>query len=123
MKIVLIWASNNPEKYWNKILKNLISKWHTVIPVNPKEKLIEWIKTHINLWMIKEDYDIINFVVKPEISLQILQKYKDNILDKKIWCQPWASDENVKEYLEESWFKWYITDSCIMVENINKKAD
>lgn len=119
MKIVLIGASNNPEKYWNKILKDLVSKWHTVIPVNPKEKEIEWIRTHINLWMIKQDYDIINFVVKPEITLQILQKYRKKILKKQIWCQPWASDELVENYLENHKFKWYITGSCIMIEDIN----
>ena len=119
MKIVLIWASNDLEKYWNKILKDLISKWHTVIPVNPKEKEIEWIRTHINLWVIKESYDIIDFVVKPEITLQILEKYRKNILKKKIWCQPWSSDDKVKLFLENRWFKDYITDSCIMIEKIN----
>lgn len=119
MKIVLIWASNDSEKFWNKILKDLISKWHTVIPVNPKEKEIEWIRSHINLWVIKDNYDIIDFVVKPEITLQILRKYRKSILKKKIWCQPWSSDDNVKEFLEKSWFKDYITDSCIMVEKIS----
>jgi len=42
LKIVIIWASNNTEKYWNKILKDLIGKWYIVIPINPKEKEIEW---------------------------------------------------------------------------------
>ena len=31
MKIVLIWASNDPEKYWNKILKDLISNGKSII--------------------------------------------------------------------------------------------
>lgn len=119
MRIALVWASNNPEKFWNKILKDLISKWHTIIPVHPKERNIEWIKTFSNLWAIKWEYDIINFVVKPEITLQILQKYRKKILKKQIWCQPWASDESVKDYLENHKFKWYITDSCIMIEDIN----
>lgn len=118
MKIILIGASNNPEKFGNKIMKNLISKWHTVIPVNPKEKFIEWVKTHINIWFIKGNYDIVNFVVTPDVTLQILQKYKDKLKDKKIWCQPGASNDEVKKFLEENNFKDYITDSCIMIENI-----
>lgn len=117
MKIVLIGASNNTEKYWNKIMKDLLSKWHTVIPVNPKEKLIEWVKSHINLWFIK-DFDIVNFVVQPEVTLQILQKYKDKIIDKKIWCQPWSSNDEVKNFLKENNFKDFITDSCIMIEKL-----
>lgn len=118
MKIVLIGASNNPEKYGNKIMKNLLSKWHTVIPVNPKEKEIEWVKTHINLWFVKAKYDIVNFVVPPEVTLQILEKYYEVLKDKKIWCQPWASNEDVKSFLEHNGFKDFITDSCIMVEKI-----
>ncbi len=118
MKIVLIGASKNSEKYWNKIMKDLIEKGHTVLPVNPKEKLIEWVKAHINLWFIKGDYDIVNFVVPPDVTLQILQKYKDKIKDKKIWCQPWSSNDEVKKYLEENDFAYFTTDSCIMIEKI-----
>ncbi len=118
MKIVLIWASANTEKYWNKILKDLVNKGYTVIPINPKEKKIEWIKTHKNLGFVK-DFDVVNFVVKPEITLQILAKYSDILKDKKVWIQPWASDEKVEKYLKENDFSDYITESCIMVEKIN----
>lgn len=118
MKIVLVWASKNKEKYWNKILNDLISKWHTIYPVNPNEDNIEWIKVYKDLWDIKEDYEIIDFVVHPDITLNILKKYKDKIYNKKIWIQPWASDEKIKEFLEKNWFKNYIIDSCIMIEKI-----
>lgn len=119
MIIALIWASNDAEKYWNKILKDLISKWHKVIPINPKEKEIGGIRCHANLWVIWDKYDIINFVVKPEVTYQILLKYRKKILKKKIWCQPGASDEKVKNFLEVHNFKNYITDSCIMIEKMN----
>ena len=119
MKIVLIWASNDPEKYGNKILKDLVVKGHNVTPVNPKEKEIEGIRCHANLWVITFDYDIINFVVKPEITLQILTKYRKKILKKQIWCQPGASDEKVQAYLENHKFKGFITDACIMIEDIS----
>lgn len=119
MKIVLIWASNDSEKYGNKIMKNLISKWHTVIPVNPKEKQIEGIRCHTNLWVISWDYDIINFVVPPNVTLQILKKYETLLKNKKIWIQPWAESIDVIDFLEKNWFNNYITGSCIMVEKIN----
>ncbi len=119
MKIVLIWASNNPEKYGNKILKDLVGKWHTVYPINPKEDEIEWIKAYKTLKDISDDYEVINFVVKPEITLNLLENNLDLIKSKKIWCQPWASDDKVKKFLEENNFSDYITDSCIMVQKIN----
>jgi len=118
MKIALIWASNNPEKYWNKILKNLINKWYIVIPVNPKEETIEWIKTFKSIKEIKDDFEIVNFVVPPTITLETLKNNKDLLKNKKIWIQPWAESDEIKNFLKENNFSDYITDSCIM---INKK--
>lgn len=120
MKIVIVWASNDREKYGNKILRDLVKKWHIVIPVNPKENEIEWLKVYKSLSDIKLDFDIVNFVVKPEITLQILQKNLEIIKDKTIWCQPWASNEEVEIFLKNN-FKNSITNSCIMIEDITKK--
>ena len=121
MKIILIWASNDPEKYWNKILKDLVAKWHTVHPVNPKEAKIEKLHTHKIIKTVPRDFDIANFVVPPNITLQILKKYEKLLKNKKIWIQPWAEDDEVKEFLKNNWFIDYITDRCIMIEDISKK--
>jgi len=120
MKIALVWASNDTEKYGNKILKDLVKKWHTVIPVNPKEKEIEWIRAHNSISDIKLDFEIVNFVVKPEITLQILEKNVSFLKNKTIWCQPWASDSSVEKFLKDN-FKNYIVNSCIMIQDITKK--
>lgn len=117
--IVLIWASNNPEKYWNKILKDLISKGYNIYPINPKEETIEWMKVYKNLDEISFDYEVVNFVVKPEITLNILKNNIQLLKNKKIWCQPWSSNEEIKQFLEDNNFSDYITDSCIMVQKIN----
>jgi predicted CoA-binding protein len=119
MKIVLIWASNDPEKYGNKILKDLVSKWHTVHPVNPKEAEIEWLHTHKILKTVPKDFDIVDFVVPPNVTLQILIKYEKLLKNKKIWIQPWAEDQEVIDFLKNNWFTDYITGSCIMIEKIN----
>ncbi len=119
MNIVVVWASNNPEKFWNKIVKDLLSKGHTIMPVNPNEAEIEGIKTYPNPSFIDDkDFEIINFVTPPEITLKVLKFQRDYIKDKKVWCQPGSSDEKVKEYLEQNWFSDYITDSCIMKSDL-----
>jgi len=121
-KIVLVGASNNPLKYWNKILKDLTSKWYTVYPINPKEKEIEWIKAYKSLKVFLSyniDFDVINFVVRPSIVLKDLQDNLEKINSKKIWCQPWASDDEVIKFLFENNFKDYIVNSCIMLEDLN----
>ncbi|MDD3645973.1 MAG: CoA-binding protein [Candidatus Gracilibacteria bacterium] len=116
MKIVLVGASNNPEKYGNKILKDLISKGYVVYPVNPKENEIEGIAAYKDILSIKDDYDVVNFVTPPAVTLDILKNNLELIKTKKIWCQPGASDSRVNDFLMENNFKDYITDSCIMLK-------
>jgi predicted CoA-binding protein len=120
-KIVLVGASNNTEKYWNKILKDLVGKWYTVYPINPKEEEIEWIKAYKSLKNFLNynlDYDVINFVVRPSVVYKEIKENIEKIKDKKIWCQPWASDDDVIKLLFENWFKDYIVNSCIMLEDL-----
>lgn len=119
MKIALVWASENPDKFWNKILKNLIDKWYTVIPVNPKSDNILGLKAFQTIWDIKENYDVVNFVVPPSVTLGILQEYRDVLGNKKIWCQPGSSDDNIKQFLSENNFTDFILDSCIMLKKID----
>jgi len=121
MQILLVGATNNSNKFWNKILKNLISKGYIVFPINPKEEKIEWINCFKNISDIKNNFDLVIFVVKPEITLKLLDKNRKLLKNKKIWFQPWASDEKVKKYLEQNNFKDHIVDSCVMIENINFK--
>ncbi len=118
MNIALVWASNDKSKYGNKILHNLISKWHLVLPVNPKEDFIETIKCYKSLSEIKNKIDVINLVTPPKVTLEVLKEVL-NLWIKKVWCQPGASDEKVIEFLKANEFD-YIVDACIMIENIKK---
>jgi uncharacterized protein len=101
-------------------LKDLIKKGHTVYPINPKEDYIENIKAYKSLSEVNDDFEIVNFVVKPEITLQILEKNVEKLKNKTIWCQPGASDSNIEDFLKNN-FTNYITESCIMIEDITKK--
>ena len=51
--IALVGASNDPKKYGNKILLDLISKGYNVAPINNQEEMISGIKsvsyTHLTL--------------------------------------------------------------------------
>lgn len=113
MKIAIIWASKDRSKYWNIILRDLHKKWHEVFPVNPKEEEIEWIKCYISLNELPSTIEVLNFVTPPKATLTIL-KEANSLWLKNVRCQPWASDDEVKKYLEDNNFE-YIVDSCIMI--------
>lgn len=119
MNIALVWASNDKEKYWNKILHNLLSKWHLIFPVNKKEDFIETLKCYKNLSEIRNKIDIVNIVTPPKVTLEVLKEALALNL-KKVWIQPGASDEDVIKFLKENDFD-YITDACIMIDFVKLK--
>jgi predicted CoA-binding protein len=51
----------------------------------------------------------------------VYKEIKENleqIKDKKIWCQPGASDDEVINLLFANDFQDYIVNSCIMLEDL-----
>ncbi len=112
--IALVGASNNPKKYGNKILLDLVSKGYNVVPINSKEDTIAGIKSYKNVLDLKESPSIINFVVPPEIGFEITKELVENNYD-NFWYQPGAESKEISSYLIEN-SKNFIDDKCIMVE-------
>ena len=111
--IALVGASNDPKKYGNKILLDLVSKGYNVAPINSKEKTIAGIKSYKNVLDLKESPSIINFVVPPSIGFQITKELVENKFD-NFWYQPGAESEKISYFLNEN-KKNFIDDKCIMV--------
>ncbi len=113
MKIAIVWASKDRSKYGNKILRDLVNKWHEVIAVNPKEIEIEGIRCINDIVSLPGDVEVINIVTPPWITIKVLEEL-DKIWLKNVWCQPGATDKTTIEFLKEKWFK-YIANACIML--------
>ena len=111
--IALVGASNDPTKYGNKILLDLVKKGYNVAPVNNKEKTIAGIKSYKNVLDLKESPSIINFVVPPSIGFQVTKELVENKFD-NFWYQPGAESEKISYFLNEN-NKNFIDDKCIMV--------
>ncbi|MBI2966370.1 MAG: CoA-binding protein [Bacteroidetes bacterium] len=115
--IALVGASANPAKYGSVILQDLLEKNFTVYPVNPKEKNIG----EINVWnnlssLVKEkSIGLVVFVVPPPVTLKMLGEALSLGL-KKVWVQPGAGDQAVREFLEKNNFD-YLMDACVMVKS------
>ena len=111
--IALIGATNDKNKYGNKILLDLISKGHKVLPINPKEEEISGLQAYKNVFETSEKPSIINFVVPPEVGLKITKDLVENGYD-NFWYQPGAESQEVSSYLKSK-NKNFIDDKCIMV--------
>ena len=111
--IALIGASNDPSKYGNKILLDLISKGHNIVPINPKEEDVAGLKSSRNINELDEKPLIINFVVPPAVGLEVTKEMVEENYD-NFWYQPGAESLEISEYLDSK-KKNYIDDKCIMV--------
>ena len=111
--IALVGASNNPKKYGNKILLDLLENGHIVYPINKNESQIEGLKSYKNVSDLPSLPSIINFVVPPnegiEVTKDLVKKGYDNF-----WYQPGAESIEISNFLESN-KKNFIDDKCIMV--------
>jgi len=112
--IALVGASNDPKKYGNKILLDLVSKGYDIVPINSTGDTIAGIKSYKNVLDLKESPSIINFVVPPKIGFEITKELVENNYD-NFWYQPGAESKEISSYLIEN-SKNFIDDKCIMVE-------
>ena len=112
--IALVGASNDPKKYGNKILLDLVSKGYSVAPINNKEKMISNNKSYKNVLDLEITPSIINFVVPPKIGFEITKELVENNYD-NFWYQPGAESKEISDFLTSK-NKNFIDDLCIMVE-------
>lgn len=115
VKIALIGASNDKEKFGNKIYLDLKLKGYDVIPINPKEEIIEGDRTYPSLNKMNKLPDIVNFVVPPPIAMKVAQDaVKLGI--KYLWFQPGSESKELESWLNNATEIKYLIKSCIMVE-------
>ncbi|MFQ5604686.1 MAG: CoA-binding protein [bacterium] len=117
--IAVVGATDNPTKYGSVIYRDLKRKGFTVYPVNPKRKTVGGDNAYANLAAIPQKPTIVNIVVPPEMTVQVLQQCLEMNL-KNIWVQPGAESPEVLTFLQENQFN-YLANACIMVQSRMKE--
>ncbi len=113
--IAIVGATENPSKYGYVIYKDLKLKGLTVYPVNPNRSSVDGDKAFKRLEDIPQRPTIVNIVVPPEVTSDILQQCLDLGLT-NVWVQPGAESPAVMTFLQENNFN-YLANACIMVES------
>ena len=113
--IALIGASNDRNKFGNKIYRDLRNKGYNVTPINPKEEKIEGDRAYASIEEMKELPDIANFVVPPPVAIKIAQNIT-NLGIKHLWFQPGSESKELEDWLKNTDGIEYLINACIMVE-------
>jgi len=115
VKIALVGASNDKQKFGNKIYLNLKKKGYHLIPINPKEKVIEGDKAYTSLTKLKELPDIVNFVVPPAIAIRVAKEAVELGIE-YLWFQPGSESLELEKWLKNINGIKYLINSCIMID-------
>lgn len=112
-KFAVIGATDNPEKYGNRIVKNLKNRGYEVYPVNPKLDAVEGLTCYKTLSDVPVKVDIVDFVVPPAVTEKTLEECVKLGLT-RIWLQPGSESEAAIAYCKEHNLK-VVHDVCVMV--------
>ena len=112
-KFAVVGATDNPEKYGNRIVKNLKARGYTVFPVNPRLAEVEGLACYPGLAAVPEKPDVVDFVVPPAATEKTLADCVRLGLD-RIWLQPGSESEAALAFCREHKLK-VVHDVCVMM--------
>jgi len=112
-RFAVVGATTNTKKYGNEIFRNLISRGYEVYPVNPRLKEIEGTKCYPSLSNLPVKVDVVDFVVPPPVTEEILKECKELELD-RIWLQPGSESEAAVAFCDENNLK-VVHGVCVML--------
>jgi len=113
--VAVVGANDDPGKYGSVIYRDLKAKGFEVFAVNPNRSTVDGDPTYATLRDLPEKATIVNFVVPPQVSREVLEEARD-LGYEIVWMQPGSSDANVRRFIEDSGFEALI-DACIMVRS------
>ena len=113
-KIAVVGASANPEKYGNKIVRDLLAKDFVVFSLNLKEEIIEGQKVYKKLADLPEPAELIDIVLPPQQGIEVLREALA-LGYKNFWIQPGAESPEIIALLDATPEVDYIANSCIML--------
>lgn len=100
-RFAVVGATDNVEKFGYKIFKNLQERGYEVYPVNPKLEELEGIQAYHTLSDIPKKIDVVDFVVPPAVTKEILKECKKLGL-RRIWLQPGSESEEAIKYCNDN---------------------
>jgi len=112
-RIAVVGASNDPSKYGNIIVENLLQHGYQVVPVNLKGGTIAGLPAFRSLMELPEAVDIVDVVTPPSATRQVLKDAAAAGLD-LVWLQDGSFDRTVLNEAEASPLK-VVHHACIMV--------
>ncbi len=112
-RFAVVGATDNPEKYGNRIVKNLRDRGYEVYPVNPKLEEVEGLRCYPSIAALPVAVDVVDFVVPPAATEKILPQCADMGL-RRIWLQPGSESEQAIAFCQDHQLE-VVHSVCVML--------
>ena len=112
-RIAVVGASNNPSKYGNIIVLNLLRQGFQVLPVNLRDTTIAGLPAYRSLADVPKPVDIVDVVTPPQVTRRILKDAAAAGVE-LVWLQDGSFDDAVLADAAAAPFQT-VHHACIMV--------
>jgi len=111
-KVIVLGASDNPDRYSNKAVRLLREHGHHVVPVNPRLKTVEGIEAVQELGQIGGSVDTLSVYVSPEISSRLTRQILE-LKPSRVIFNPGSENPEVRTFLEDKGIR--TEEACTLV--------
>jgi predicted CoA-binding protein len=109
----VVGASQDPSKFGNRVFRSLRNAGYAVYPVNPRGGELDGAKVYPTLADLPESPEVIDLVVPPLVSEQIVKEAHQLGLS-RVWMQPGAESETAIAYCRDHGIQ-VVYQACAMV--------
>jgi len=113
--IGVVGASNNRDKFGNKVLRCYRQHGYPAIPVHPAQKEIEGIASVASVSELPDQVKSISVITPPQVTEKIVPLAVARGIE-NIWMQPGAQSEAAIRYCKEQGVNLIADGTCVLVE-------
>ncbi len=113
--IGVVGASNNRDKFGNKVLRCYLEHNRQVVPVHPAQKEIEGLDCVASVSDLPDQAKSISVITPPQITEKVVQLAAEKGIE-NIWMQPGAQSEAAICYCQEKGINLIADGTCVLVE-------
>ena len=110
----VIGVSRDPKKYGHQVYKDLKEGGYVVYPLNPHLDEVLGDKCYPSLSDLPEKPDVVDTVVPPAVTEEIVKECKVLGID-KVWMQPGSESAKAIEFCRQNKIQ-VVHDACVMVK-------
>ena len=112
--IGVVGASNNRNKFGNKVLRCYLEHNRKVVPVHPAQKKVEGLACVADVTDLPDQAKSISVITPPQVTEKIVQRAAEKGIE-NIWMQPGAESKAAIDFCQEKGINLIADGTCVLV--------